>query len=295
MYIAIRDAMVPVMPGKTIFHSLRELGIDSIEILVRPDHVTPHIPSTSGQAACSIADAEHVRELKLRLGSERVSACALLLGTDFSSEDDADAHVEWAINAVRAAKELGAPAVRIDTATRNANITPQQSRELFIRRIGKVLDATKDSGVDLGIENHGHISNDPAYLDGVFAAVGDERLGMTLDTGNFYWYGHPLSDLYKLLERFAPKARHTHIKNINYPKNMAETKRAVGYEYGKYCSPLDEGNIEMKRVVEIFKKAGYRRGLCIEDESLDKVKTDAGKMSVLQRDAQALRQALSSK
>ena len=118
---------------------------------------------------------------------------------------------------------------------------------------------------------------------------------MTLDTGNFYWYGHPLSDLYKLLERFAPTARHTHVKNINYPKALAETKRAVGYEYGKYCSPLDEGNIEMKRVVEIFKKAGYTRSLCIEDESLYNVETAEAKMAVLKRDADSLRSALAGK
>lgn len=293
MYIAVRDAIVPVLPGKTIFHSLRELNIDSIEIWVEPSGATPHIPTTDG-GVCSIKDAEGIRALKLRLGAERVRVCALCLPTDYSS-DDAEKHVEWSINAINAAKELGAPAVRIDTATRNTEITPEQSRDRFIKRIGTVLQATKQSGIDLGIENHGHISNDPKYLEGVFAAVGDRRLGMTLDTGNFYWYGHPLSDLYKLLERFAPTARHTHVKNINYPKAMAETKRAVGYEYGTYCAPLDEGNIEMKRVVEIFKKAGYSRGLCIEDESLYKCGDDAEKMSVLKRDADALRQALAGK
>lgn len=288
MYIAVRDATVPVPAGKTIFHSLRDLGIGSIEIDVRMDGSTPSIPGTSG-GTCSIKDAESVRALKLRLGSERVTACALLLATDYSSAD-ADKHVEWSIQAVRAAKELGCPAVRIDTATRS-KISMEDSRDLFIKNIRKVLDATKDTGIDLGIENHGTISNDPAYLDGVFAAVGDSRLGMTLDTGNFYWYGHPISDLYKLLERFAPKAKHTHIKNINYPKEMADTKRQIGYEYGKYCSPLDEGNIEMKKVVQILKKAGYTRGLCIENEALGKYPENE-RMNILKRDAEALKKGM---
>jgi sugar phosphate isomerase/epimerase len=289
MYIAVRDATVPVPAGKTIFHSLRELRIDSIEVEVRLDGSTPHVPNTSG-GTCSIKDAESVRALKLRLGSERVSACALLLATDFSSSD-AEKHVEWSIKAIRAAKELGCPAVRIDTATRNDKISMEQSRDLFIRNIRKVLDATKDTGVELGIENHGHISNDPKYLEGVFAAVGDSRLGMTLDTGNFYWYGHPLSDLYKLLERFAPKAKHTHIKNINYPKELAESKREIGFEYGKYSSPLDEGNIEMKKVVQILKRAGYTRGLCIENEALGKYPEDE-RLGILKRDAEALKKGM---
>ncbi|MCC7351228.1 MAG: sugar phosphate isomerase/epimerase [Phycisphaerales bacterium] len=289
MKIAVRDEMVPVAPGKTIYHSLRELGIDSIEIDVKLDGTTPHVKNASGNA-CSIKDAKGVQELTVMLGSERMRACALLLSTDFSS-NDADKHVECSVKAVHAAKELGCPVVRIDTATRNEKITKEQSLDLFIRHIRQVLDQTKETGVDLGIENHGTISNDPKYLEAVFAAVGDERLGMTLDTGNFYWYGHPLEDLYKLLERFAPKARHTHVKNINYPKEMAETKRTIGYEYGKYCSPLDEGNISMKRVVEIFKMAGYTRDLCIENEALGKY-PEGERLNILRRDVEALKMVL---
>jgi hypothetical protein len=91
---------------------------------------------------------------------------------------------------------------------------------------------------------------------------------MTLDTGNFYWYGHPLRVVYALLERFAPRAVHTHIKNIAYPAELAETRREIGYEYGRYAAPLDEGNIAMDRVVGILRRAGYRGDLCIENEAL---------------------------
>jgi sugar phosphate isomerase/epimerase len=290
MNVAVRDATVPVAPGRTIFHALRELSIDSIEVEVQADGTVPHVPTPDGKR-CSIKDDACVRELKVVLGSERVRTCALLLATDFSSNETADAHVAWSVKAIRAARELGAPAVRIDTATRNKNITPEQSRERFIQRIRQVLDQTKETGIDLGIENHGHISNDPKYLDGVFAAVGDPRLGMTLDTGNFCWYGHPLSELYKVLEHFAPKAKHTHVKNINYPKEIADTKRQVGYEYGKYCSPLDEGNIDMRRLVEIFRNAGYTRDLCIENEALGKY-PESERLNVVRRDADTLRKAL---
>jgi sugar phosphate isomerase/epimerase len=289
MKVAIRDECVPVAPGKTFYDSLRELEINCIEVDVQVDGTTRYIRNASGKP-CSIKDSEGVRELKIVLDSQRIGACALLLTTDFSSED-ADQHVEYSVKAVRAARELNCPAVRIDTATRNDKITPEQSRDLFIKRIRQVLDRTKDSGVDLGIENHGRISNDPAYLDGVFAAVEDSRLGMTLDTGNFYWYGHPLADLYKLLERFAPKTKHTHVKNINYPKELAETKRQVGYEYGKYCSPLDEGNIQMKKVVDILKNASYQRGVCIENEALGKY-PEAERINILRRDADALRKVI---
>jgi len=181
--------------------------------------------------------------------------------------------------------------VRIDTATANRTLADEQVRENFIRRIGQVLQQTAGSPVGYGIENHGHISNNPQFLDGVFAAVGDPRLGMTLDTGNFYWYGMPLSELYRTLEHFAPRAKHTHIKNINYPPEMAEQRRPVGYEYGKYCCPLDEGNINIGRVVRILKNAGYRADLCIENEALGKYSEDQ-RHGVLKRDAAALERGM---
>jgi sugar phosphate isomerase/epimerase len=291
MNISVRDALVPVSEGKNLFDGLRQLGLKAIEIEVRRDGSTPHVPVSAG-APGSISNDAAVRELGRRLREEGIGVSALLLGTDFAS-DDPDGQVQWAVTAVRAAAALGAPAVRIDTATRNRALSAEQVRENFIQRIGQVLAQTADTPIGLGIENHGHISNDPAFLDGVFAAVGDDRLGMTLDTGNFYWYGWPLSQLYRTLEHFAPRAKHTHIKNINYPAEMVEKRREIGYEYGKYCSPLDEGNIDIARVVQLLKAAGYTGDLCIENEALGKY-PQAERIGVLRRDADTLARAVAA-
>jgi sugar phosphate isomerase/epimerase len=265
--VTVRDAMVSVAPGQTFFEALRELEIAGFEMLVRIDGSLPGIVLEDGSAPFSLTD---VAALKARLQDEGVHVCALLLGTDFGGEN-ASEHSQWAIDAVRAAAELGAPAVRIDTATANPELSPVQMRDAFVRGIVPVLEATRDSGVDLGIENHGRISNDPEWLDATFAAVGDPRLGLTLDVGNLYWWGHPLSELYRLYEYLAPRARHTHIKSIAYPAEMRETRREIGYEYARYNSPVDEGDIDMSRVIGLLHKAGYQRTLCLENEGLGRV------------------------
>lgn len=289
MKISIRDETVPVAAGKTIFDSLRQLDLHAVEIDVKPDGSVKHVPSTSAHGA-SIQSDSAVRELARRLSDEGISVSALLLTTDLSSEHP-DQQVEYAVLGTRAAEILGAPAIRIDTATANKSISDEQVRQNFIQRIGQVLKQTDGSPVGYGIENHGPISNNPQFLDGVFAAVGDERLGMTLDTGNFYWYGMPLAQLYRTLEHFAPRAKHSHIKNINYPGEMMEQRRPIGYEYGKYCCPLDEGNINIARVVEILQKGGYQADLCIENEALGKY-PESQRMDVLKRDVAALKRAL---
>ncbi|MBV9864235.1 MAG: sugar phosphate isomerase/epimerase [Abitibacteriaceae bacterium] len=290
MDVAVRDAMLPVKNGESCFSLLHALEVTSVELLVDREYRLPGLNLRDGSTPFLIDTLENAAHLKARLDAEGVRVAALLLMTDFSA-DEADQHVEWSVRATRAAQELGSPAVRIDTATRNTTLSVPQIRDNFVRRISQVLGQTANTGVDLGIENHGHISNDPQFLDEVFAAVGDERLGMTLDTGNFYWYGHPLSKLYEILERFAPRAKHTHIKNINYPPEMVETQREIGYEYGRYCCPLDEGNIDIHRVVQILRDAGYTRDLCIENEALGKY-TPEERAYILQRDVQALRAGL---
>ena len=289
MKISVRDEMAPVAAGKSVFETLRQLEITAIEIDVRVDGSMPHLGPKIAKSV-DILNESAATELAKQLKNEGIGVSALLLGTDFSSEHP-DQQVQWAVRSTHTAEILGAPAIRIDTATRNQILSHEQVRENFIRRIGQVLQQTAGSKVGYGIENHGHISNNPQFLDGVFAAVGDKRLGMTLDTGNFYWYGMPLSELYGTLEHFAPRAKHTHIKNINYPTEMVETRRPVGYEYGKYCCPLDEGNINISKVVKILKKAGYQDDLCIENESLSKYPEDQ-RMGIIQRDAAALRRGL---
>jgi sugar phosphate isomerase/epimerase len=291
MDVAIRDAMVAAAgggPGES-FHVLREAGARGLEVQVDPDFTTPHLRQPEG-SPYSLSDAGGVRALERRLGAERVVPDALLVNTDFSGPN-ADARVEWAARVVRIAKDLGCPVVRIDPLARDKKVGLDAARANFIRCTRRLLDRTADTGVDLGVENHGFHANDPAFLDALFAELPDPRLGLTLDTGNFYWFGFPLSELYSLLERYAPRAKHTHVKNINYPKDLADVRRPIGQDYGKYCCALDEGNIDLRRVVGILRRAGYTRSLCAENEALGKAPRGE-RVEVLRRDVRALKAAM---
>lgn len=278
MDVAIRDAMVPGLDGRSFFQRLRDVGVSAIEVDWSQGHAS-HILPNEGAAA-----------LRSRLDAEGVRACALLLNTDFSSPG-ADRHVGDAVGACRAAVVLGAPVVRIDPLSRDRSVTSDRVREAFVRGVERVLAQTQDTGVDLGIENHGPLANDPLFLDSVLAAVPDPRLGLTLDTGNFYWFGFPLESVYELVEKYAPAAKHTHLKNIHYPPELAHRRRDVGHQYKDYCCALHEGNLNMARVVGILRGAGFGRDLCIEDESLFKHPVEK-RVDVLRREVDALRQAI---
>ena len=120
-----------------------------------------------------------------------------------------------------------------------------------------------------GIENHGFQGNDPEFLTGLLLDVDSPRLGLTLDSATSTGEGWPLSRVYEIFEQFAPVVKHTHIKNIAYPPEIRETQREIGYEYGKYVSPIHQGDIDHTRYFAAL-RSGYDRDLCLEDESLGK-------------------------
>ena len=287
MDVAIRDAMLAEVDAGRVLENLRELGVAAVEIDIQPDFCTRFLRRPDGRPY-SVKDAAATGELKRRLSEEGIRVSALLVSTDFASKD-AEAHVDWAVGAVQAAAELGAPVLRIDPLARDNSLGAGEVLVAFNRHVYTVLQRTRGIAVDLGVENHGPLANDPHFLDHVFAAASDDpRLGLTLDTGNFYWFGHPIDEVYHLLQRYGSRAKHTHVKNINYPPELAGRSRGIGEDYGKYCCALDEGNLDAKRIVSILRASGYDRDLCVENESLDKHPPDQ-RLAVLARDVAALR------
>jgi sugar phosphate isomerase/epimerase len=152
-------------------------------------------------------------------------------------------------------------------------VPTKHTREEFLKisvdALKKIIAATESTGVVFAVENHSTTTNDPTFLAALFEGVGSKRFGLTLDTGNFYWYGHPLSKVYGLYETFAPRVYHTHCKSIHYPEDERNKQRPMGWKYGEYASPVDQGDIDFARVVAILHKAGYHNDLCIEDEFLN--------------------------
>ena len=86
-------------------------------------------------------DAAATDQLKRRLSDEGVRVSALLVSTDFASEQ-AEAHVDWAVRAVHAAAELGAPVVRIDPLNHDPSLGQGEVLVAFNRHVWSVLQRT---------------------------------------------------------------------------------------------------------------------------------------------------------
>jgi len=288
MFVSIRDVLVPEPHGGfgSIAEGLKALGLEAIEVQVDRDMTVMSLEDPKGRV--NIGSKEGLSQYRAQLEGKGVRVSAFLVGNDFG-RPDVDKEVEWVVRVVEAAHELGVPAVRVDAIVSGwEELGLDGAVRKFAENVRRVLEATEGSGVALGIENHGALGNRPEFLDAVLTEVASPRLGLTLDTGNFYWFGHPLSKVYEIMRRFAPFVKHTHIKNIRYPEEMREKQREIGYEYGKFVSPIYEGDVDHALVVDILRQAGYDHDLCIEDESLGKFPPEE-RREVLRRDAEHLK------
>lgn len=287
MYPSVRDH-IALAAWPSLKEGLDALGFDAVELEFARDN---SVFAMQGRDRFKLDSPASIEKFVRHLSDNQARVSALLMSNNFGS-DDIDGEIAWTITAVKAANALGIPAVRIDAIMHGKEDQPvEQNARIFADAMARVLDATSDSSVDLGIENHGALGNRPEFLDMLIGKVGSPRLGLTIDTGNFYWWGHPLSRMYEIIEHFAPYCKHTHAKNIQFPPDKREIQREIGWEYGKYVSPLPDGDVDHKRVVEILKAAGYNRDLCLENESLGKYPREEWP-AILKRDADFFRSIL---
>jgi sugar phosphate isomerase/epimerase len=287
MYTGVRDVIVFQAGFSTLMEGLSALEIDALELMVDRDLRVASLTGERGEMRLGLRDADASLAMQDHYGEYGVRVSGLLLANNFNAEDR-QAEIDWVSDTVRAADALGIEAVRIDSAMTAQQELPLASRiDIFASACEQALTATEGCRASLGIENHGFQGNDPAWLQGVLDQVASPRLGVCLDTGNFYWAGHPLSRVYELIEQFAPRVVTTHVKNIAFPEDKREVQRELGWGYGDYVVPIYQGDIDHHRVVEILAAAGYRGGLNIEDESLGKY-SEGDRKQVLRRNADYL-------
>lgn len=280
--IACRDAHLKETGAADCWAAFKAIQADGLEVDVDGEGACS---SLFGPAKYGISTPEDVERLGKALAEHKAVITAFCMHNRFDERPDEE--VKMVVKVAQAARKLHVPAIRLDVVPRKIK---DDSFLPFAIDIGKrVVRETEDIDVRFGVENHGGTTNRPDFLRPFLKGVGSDRFGLTLDTANFYWFGHPLPELYRIYDEFADAVCHTHCKNIRYPESEREKKRPTGWEYGKYNCPVYEGDIDFKRVASILQKHNYKGDLCIENESLGKF-PEGERGRVLAREVQHLRE-----
>lgn len=263
--VTARDAILKHAGQPDVWSAAKAIGAEGMEAAIGDDLALTGLfhPTAAYTAATKEGIAQVLADAKA--AGQKITAFCMFN----RFEERPDVEVEWCARVAKAAREMDVPAIRIDVVPKK--MQKAEFLPFAIATLRKVMAATEGTGVRFGIENHGRVTNDPEFLKPLFEGVGSDRLGLTLDTGNFYWFGHPLSKIYQLYETFAPRACHTHCKSIHYPESEREKQREIGWKYGEYHGSICGGDIDFARVASILRKARYANDLCIENESLGKL------------------------
>ena len=286
MYVSIRDfgaIEVSGFIGKKgdIAEAMKYLRLDAVELEYFSDG---SVYSLKGKDKVNLEKGGQ-KLLEEELSGNDLKISSFLMHNNFADED-MKKQVDWIIRCIKMAEYFKVGSIRIDPViTTDKEVSVSEASEMSARALSEVFDKIqKETKVYLAMENHGIYGNDPRFLRDVLSKVGDERLGLCLDSGNFYWYGFPIDEVYKIFEEFAPLVRHTHIKNIRYPAELRDKKRETGYKYMEYVCPIYEGDIDHSRFIGVLKEAGYTGDICIEDECLGRYSNEEA-LSIMKKDA----------
>ena len=260
--VACRDAHLKATGKPDSWSALKELGATGVEVVVNEELAC--VGLYHPQKKYSVATGEGISALKADLEANGLMLTAFCMNNRLDTQLERE--IAWAKQLVAAAQKMDVRAIRIDVVPHV--IKGEEFLPFAIKACRQLCDLAEGTSVRYGIENHGNVTNKPEFLEKLFDAVGSSHLGLTLDAMNFYWFGHPLKDLYGLCEKFAPRAYHTHCKSARYPADRRNTRRPMGWEYEKYAAPIYAGDIDYKRVATILRQAGYRGDLCLENECL---------------------------
>ncbi len=161
-------------------------------------------------------------------------------------------HYRW----VEAAKTLGCHSIRVNAETNNVgSFADQQERAADgLRKLSKFAG---DRGLNVIVENHGHLSSNGAWLAGVMRKVGRNNCGTLPDFGNFNISGTEVYDRYRGVQEMMPFAKAVSAKSNDFDKDG------------------NEEHTDYRRMMRIVLTAGYRGWVGIEYEG-DKLSESEG-------------------
>ncbi len=160
-------------------------------------------------------------------------------------------------NGIRRAKEAGAVAGRVGALSgrRYENFATMAEWQSWVTdaraRIAAAAKAAEAEKFPLALENHKDWTLEEALA--LMKEFGGEYFGMLVDTGNNISL---LDDPYELVEKLAPYALSTHLKD------MAWQEHPQGFEMSEMV--FGEGSLDMRRIIDTLRRARPKTKMTLE-------------------------------
>jgi sugar phosphate isomerase/epimerase len=188
------------------------------------------------------------------------------IGNDFvmPDEKEREKQIEYVKQGIDDAVKIGADKLRVFSGNTKEGVTYEEGLNWIIDCFKEVVKYAEQRGITLVLENHGLFAGKSQQVKEIIEKVGSVNLRATLDTGNFFLVGEK------------PEEAAENIKEYVYHVHFKDFRRSLsgrGYKglndvYYEGCV-IGQGDVELGKIVEILKEAGYKGYLAIEYEGPD--------------------------
>ncbi len=190
------------------------------------------------QPLFSLSDREYIQKIKDSLRGMKVVNICLGFSALSASEDEGELKKieSW----IKIAKHLNSPSIRVNTG---GDEVTEKAIQQVVQGYQKILFLAEKEKIKVLIENHGGISKEAKTILQIVKEVNNPLFGTCPDIGNF-----PPNSLYQELRQIAPFMSIGHIKSYEFDEEGEET------------------TMDIRRCIDIFRKAGFDGFLSIEFE-----------------------------
>jgi len=279
--VGIRDSYLKGIGSPDVWSAADAIGVSLIEVQINPKMKCQQL-FEGDDTPYSVGTPDEREELKAKLAEKKKSICAFCCGYE--------EEVKWMEAAAEAARDLGVPIIMVPIPGAGG-MTDEQYVERTKKFLGALVPVAEKTGVTFAMENLQRFNNRLEIVEPILQSLPSRKVGLAHDITNMYWYGYPLDKIYSLTEAVAPYVRYVHAKNEKYPDDKKNVQREPGWEYGKCATSVRDGDIDFRKILAIYAKAGYRGPVTIEDDSLGH-HDEAGKKKVLDDDVKFLREII---
>jgi sugar phosphate isomerase/epimerase len=201
------------------------------------------------------SEADYGRVNKL-LADAGIDATSLGGYCDFAQADERamEAQLDGFVRYCQRAARLGIPVVRAFAGDVKEGLSLSDVETRITEAFAEVMRRVQGLDVVVGIENHGRLANDGMFLRGLIETVASPKLGMTIDTGNFYWARHTPERVERFIQLLSPYIVNVHVKDVVY--RDGET----------VFVPAGRGIVPLRRLYALLEGAGYEGAIVSEYE-----------------------------
>lgn len=265
MKFAIFTVSLPEWTPETALRELKDAGYDGIEWRVIDDPQMSNPDATIGfwsgnrctlPLSSLVEDAPRIRKLADDAGLDIPG-----LGTYVLCDEPEDVE-----RAMKGAKAMGVSALRVRAPNYDGSVPYLKLLDKTVSEYRDVEAMAKQHGVRALIEMHMNNVVPSASACRALAGHFDPRyIGIIHDAGNMVYEGF---ENYRLgLEVLGPYLAHVHLKNAQW--QIAGTRADGSTEWKCGFAPIHKGIVDMRRLLDTVRNAGYDGWVSFEDFSTE--------------------------